>query len=290
MKIRGKKGIPIGGICLVLWCSIWMMLLWSFGVRGAEEKERIVDEAGLFSDEERSRLEERSKELEKKMKGVVLVLTTADTGGKSAAETVDSAYFDRGYHEEYGEDGLVFLIDLDNREIYLGVYGDLIPVLTDQRIEAVLDEAYPFVTRGDYGEAAGAALAAAAAWYDRGVPSGQYTYQEDTGKIVPYRSIRWYEVVFALAAGGGIAGSVCLGVVRSYKMKEGGKGANQAMAFREGMAFHARPGTDLLLRTTVTHVPIVRHSSGSRGPRGSGPRSTTHSYRGHRAGGGGRKF
>lgn len=46
----------------------------------------------------------------------------------------------------------------------------------------------------------------------QGVESGQYTYDRDTGEIVRYRSIRWYEAVAAVVIAGILAGSVCMDI------------------------------------------------------------------------------
>lgn len=261
-----------------------------------ENPEHVFDYVGLFDENAGTDLEELAGQLEEEMEAAVLVLTVEESGGLSARETADSFYFDNGYDERYGEDGLVFLIDMDNREIYLGTYGDMIDVMTDRRIQAVLDEAYGYVSDGAYAEGAEAALLAAESWYKRGVPSNQYEYQEDTGKIIPYRSIRWYEAFFAVSVSALTAGSVCLGVVRQYKMRDGA-GEGNVMSYQSSLNFRFGPGEDRLLHTAVTHVLIPRRPPGG-GGRGGGHmgmgsrpgRSTTHSYGGHRAGGGGRKF
>lgn len=38
--------------------------------------------------------------------------------------------------------------------------------------------------------------------YDNGIAADQYNYDPETGKISRYRSVRWYEALFALAAAG----------------------------------------------------------------------------------------
>lgn len=272
-----------------------LLLAWISGSRAAAfaAESRVFDYAGLFDEDEQADLEELAERLEGEMDAAVLVLTVEESGGRSPQETADSFYFDNGFDEDYGEDGLVFLIDMDNREIYLGTYGSMIDVLTDRRIQMVLDEAYDGVSRGDYAGAAEDALLAAESWYSQGVPAGQYEYQEDTGRIIPHRSIRWYEAVFAVTVSAIIGGSVCLGVVRQYKMRDGA-GAGNAMAYQAGLNFRFSPNEDRLINTIVTHTVIPRQpprTGGHGGGRAGGAgRSTTHSYGGHRAGGGGRKF
>lgn len=291
-RIRAVKSWILGlfVICLIT------VGMGSFAAEASltENPEHVFDYVGLFDENAGTDLEELAGQLEEEMEAAVLVLTVEESGGLSARETADSFYFDNGYDERYGEDGLVFLIDMDNREIYLGTYGDMIDVMTDRRIQAVLDEAYGYVSDGAYAEGAEAALLAAESWYKRGVPSNQYEYQEDTGKIIPHRSIQWYEAVFAVSVSALTAGSVCLGVVRQYKMRDGAEEGN-VMAYQSSLNFRPGAGEDRLIHTSVTHALIPRQPPGGGGRgghmgMGSPGRSTTHSYGGRRAGGGGRKF
>lgn len=305
MRERIEKGNELGKGCFFLLLCLWLVLIWTVGMAFPsaayageailpEDGRRVYDYGGLFSDEEVDELEGQAAALEERAAAAVLVLTVEDGQGRSARETADSFYFDHGFEELYREDGLVFLIDMDNREIYLGTYGGMIQVLTDQRIQDILDEAYTCVSLGEYAGAARAALDRAGYWWEKGIPSGQYVYQEDTGKIIPHRSIRWYEALFALAVSGGIAGSVCLGVVRQYKMEDQ-DGVSNAMAYQSSLNFRAAPSQDRLIHTAVTHTVIPRQpprggGAGGMGRMGGSGRSTTHSHGGHRAGGGGRKF
>lgn len=253
---------------------------------------RVFDYAGLFDLEETASLEERAAQFRKEMKVEAVVLTVADAGGQSAQYTADQFYFDHGFSESFHENGIVVLIDMDNRELYLGAYGSMIRILTDERIEAVLDDMYDAASQGAYGDAAMAGLDGARKYFEKGIVSNQYNYDVETGAISVHRSIRWYEALFALIVSGAAAGGVCLGVVRQYGMKEA-SGEGSRLAYRTDCHFQFQNPSDHLLHTAVSHVVIPRQpprsSGGSSGGRSSG-RSSTHSYGGHRAGGGGRKF
>lgn len=73
----------------------------------------------------------------------------------------------------------------------------------------------------------------------QGVESGQYTYDRDTGEIVRYRSIRWYEAVAAVVIAGILAGSVCMDIKKRYAMKQSSREtANSLQAYRADCAFH----------------------------------------------------
>ena len=183
------------------------------------------------------------------------------------------------------------LVDMDNRELYLGTYGSMIRVLTDKRIERILDKVYAAAASGQYGQAALAGISEAGEYFRKGIQSNQYIYDTETGKISRYRSIRWYEALFALAASGAVAGLACLGVVRQYRMEEPYR-EGERLAYRTDCQFRFQNPKDTLVNTLVTHVVIPRDPPQSAGGRGGGfsGRSSTHSYGGHQAGGGGRKF
>ncbi|MDO5416081.1 MAG: TPM domain-containing protein, partial [Lachnospiraceae bacterium] len=89
---------------------------------------RVFDYAGLFDSEETALLEEKAGQMREDMKVEAVVLTVEDAGGRSAAETADRFYFENGFSDSFHENGLVMLIDMDNRELYLGTYGSMIRI------------------------------------------------------------------------------------------------------------------------------------------------------------------
>ena len=131
---------------------------------------------------------------------------------------------------------------------------------------------------------------------------GRYTagYDPETGKISRYRTVRWYEALFALAAAAACGGFAVLGVVREYNMRdeESRMEANFKLSYRKDSAFRMGSRvTDLLIGSYVTQQVIASQDHRSSGRSGggrslsSGGRSTTHrSSSGRSHGGGSRKF
>lgn len=262
-----------------------------YGAALSDGDERVFDQAGLFDSREVSMLEERVSRLRDEMKAEVVILTVEDAKGRTSQYTADQFYFDNGFSETFHENGILMLIDLDNRELYLGTYGSMIRILTDERIEKILDEVYAAAAEGEYASAALAGVEKAGEYFTQGIVKGQYNYDVETGKISVHRSIRWYEAVFAVLASGFVAWGVCRGVVRSYRMKDSTSEADK-LAYRSDCNFRYRNPADRLVNTMVTHMVIPRQQSpgGRGGGFSSSGRSSTHSYGGHQAGGGGRKF
>lgn len=288
VSLNRKAAVP------AVLCMLWFSFAGTvYADQLTDQETRVFDYAGLFDAQETARLEEKTMEFREEMKVEAVVLTVADANGQSAQYEADQFYFDHGFSQSFHENGVVVLIDLDNRELYLGTYGSMIRILTDERIEDILDDMYDAASQGRYGESAMAGLDGVQKYFEKGIVSNQYNYDVETGKISVHRSIRWYEALFALAVSSMAAGGVCLGVVRQYGMKEGAGGsASSQLAYRTDCRFQFQNPSDQLLRTAVSHMVIHRQpprGGGMSGGHSSG-RSSTHSYGGHRAGGGGRKF
>lgn len=77
---------------------------------------------------------------------------------------------------------------MDNREIYVSTTGYAMKVLTDARVEKVLDAAYDSVADGNYAEGALGAIDSIENYLEMGVPAGQYTQVREEKK----HSLEWY--------------------------------------------------------------------------------------------------
>lgn len=258
---------------------------------GAEA--RVFDRAGLLSAQEAEDLEHLVSDLRDRMKMDVVLVTTDDAGGRDSRSYADDFYDDNGFGTGSDASGVLFLIDMDNREIYISTAGKMIRYLTDKRVESILDNCYDYMADGDYFGAMNQFLKDVGHYYQNGIQSGQYNYDEETGRRSVYRSIRWYEALIAVTAAAVCAGGACLNVVNSYGMKRERKHAlGTMMAYRADAKYAMGVRNDILRDTSVSRSIIVRSSSGSGSSgRSSSGRSSTHSSSSGRShGGGGRKF
>lgn len=288
MRKRQKKAM-IGLLALAL-------LLIGNVVGTLAAQARVYDDAALFTADEAAQLEATIAGLRAEYEQDFVVVTTADAGGKTAQEYADDFYDNGGFGEGKNLDGMLFLIDMDNREIYVSTSGITIRYLTDERIEEILDAAYGEVVDGNYYAAADRALTKAGELIGEGIEKGQYNYDSETGKISRPASYYILRLIRALLIGAAAGGIACLIVVVSYKSKDK-RGARSYV-----QNFQAGTQADQFLNQTVTHrmipkTPPPSSSGGSRSGsssshRSSSPgRSTTHHSSGGRShGGGGRKF
>lgn len=118
----------------------------------------VYDDAELLSDEEEAKLSSKIQTVETEKNYHVLVATTEDTLGK---DTV--AYADDFFEEHNGDgvtgSGILFLIDMQNRQIYISTSGEaVIRAYTDKKIDKMLDRIFEEVSDGDYYKACGVFL------------------------------------------------------------------------------------------------------------------------------------
>lgn len=295
------KGIMI---CLLICTFLVMgsMAVWADQTGAVSGQPRVFDQAGLFSETEIIQLEEKIAQCRKSTKMDVVIVSAYADGERSAEEYADDYYDYGGFGVGKKASGVLLLYYMDGPgqpggECYISTAGTMINMLTDERIESILDDVYGDLGNRDFAGAAEHFLEDVNAYVKEGVESGQYTYDRDTGEIVRYHSIRLYEVAIAMVIAGILAGSVCLDIKKRYAMKQSSREvSNSLQAYRAECAFHFSVAGDKMVNKYVRSVPIPRNTSSGSGGRGhsgssSAGRSTIHtSSSGSSHGGGGRRF
>lgn len=266
----------------VIFAGLLAMLL--FGTTASAEEQRVYDQADLLTSQEEEELENLAKQYSDEWSMNFLAVTTEDAEGKSSMDYADD-FYDACFPENSEEDGVLFLIDMDNREIYLSTSGEAIRYLTDSRIERILDEAFEEVADGDYYGTFAAFFENTEYYLKQGIPSNQYNYDTETGEIDRYqkpKQITAMELVIALIAALAAAGGACAWIIGKYQLKfedfhyDAYTDSDVELSVKE----------DRLINTFVTHRRIPQNNGGSGGSRSSTHRSSS----GRSHGGGGRKF
>lgn len=295
------KGIMI---CLLICTFLVMgsMAVWADQTGAVSGQPRVFDQAGLFSETEIIQLEEKIAQCRKSTKMDVVIVSAYADGERSAEEYADDYYDYGGFGVGKKASGVLLLYYMDGPgqpggECYISTAGTMINMLTDERIESILDDVYGDLGNRDFAGATEHFLEDVKVYVKEGVESGQYTYDRDTGEIVRYHSIRLYEVAIAMVIAGILAGSVCLDIKKRYAMKQSSREvSNSLQAYRADCAFHFSVAGDKMVNKYVRSVPIPRNTSSGSGGRGhsgssSAGRSTIHtSSSGSSHGGGGRRF
>ena len=266
-------------VCLLL------LIPCSFAYALSQTEQRVFDQAHLMGQSEIDKLESRIASMRSKYSMDFVVLTADDVKPGGSQAYADDFYDQNAFGTGSDAAGLLFLIDMANREIHVSTTGLMIRYMTDARINTLLDAVAPYATNGEYSEAADMALSQAEVFLKNGIPQGQYN-QDEEGNVDPYRppkAVTLGEAAIALLAG--LAGALIL--FFTVRGKYAMKGSAYSYNLQKNAAVNITGATDVYLRTQVTRVPRASSNSGG----GMGGRSSTHrSSSGRSHGGGGRKF
>lgn len=276
-----KRNCVIGRLAFVLLACVMMLLALPVSAERmapgvpAEEGRYVYDQDWLLS--EADQWEAEIRRLREELQIDIVIVTTGDAEGLSSQEYADDFYDynNFGYDQPRG-DGVLFLIDMDNRQAYLSTCGRAIDYFTDARIDAALDEIVEELGDGDYDGACEVFLERTEK-YMRYAEGAKLSYGERLQIVL---EDRWLPLLVIAVI---TAGITVLIMVRSA---QGGKvAAGVYMDPKNG--FHLTVKQDQYMGEFTTSRKIPKSDGGSGGGGGS---STHHSSSGTSHGGGGRSF
>ncbi|HCP71159.1 MAG TPA: methanol dehydrogenase [Clostridiales bacterium] len=272
-------------ICLIL-C---LLLLPSLFLSASAEQQYVIDNADLMSSSEEAALEEKVLSLREEYAVDVVILTVDSLDGQRPQDYADD-YYD---HNGYADDGLLFLLSMEERDWYISTKGSAIYALTDYGIQQVGETALPYLKNGDYYGAFDTFLDALPTYfsaYSDGAPidgyadtSGDY-YHGDQEDVVYYEDQpRRVNILISIAIGAVIGGITVLIMRACMNTKRPQRSAG---SYLDDSSYHLRTDQDLFLYSNVTKTRIQQESSSS----GGGGSSVHTSSSGSSHGGGGGKF
>ena len=275
-------------LCLCL--SLLVMVLFACGFDSVEQK--VYDDAGLLSDSEEQKLQELLVETAEHTEQDVIVVTTDNSGGKSAMEYADDFYDEHGFgYEKTNGSGVLYLIDMDSREIYISTAGTAIEKYTDAEIDRTLDILFEYVADGNYYDSCTAFIEQAERCLTGGDTAGNGYYDTDTDRFVEYEpEPLWKRALeperllanFAIAL---VVSAVVVFIIGRKRKTRMSVGSN---TYLKGGSVRLRENSDRFTHTTVVTRHIPQNNGGSGG--GGGHSSSHVSSGGHSHGGGGRSF
>ena len=249
-----------------------LVLLLSFVTIVSADINFVFDDANLLSSEEEQQLREDLASFKEQYNMDAVIVTSNDLGGKSQMDYADD-YFDyNGYGVGKEKSGLLLLIDMENRNIWISTSGEAIKYFTNNRIDNIVEDITSYLKNGDYFGGCNEFINDINYYAEEGIPAGQYTYNE---------AERTQKVIFiGLGAGLIVASVVSLLVVNSYKNSKSISTANYVD--RNSIVFTRKK--DRFISTYTSKTKIERNNSSSGG-------SSTHtSSSGNTHGGGGGSF
>lgn len=258
---------------------------------------QVIDNAMILSADEETEITGMIDRIEKEHQVDLVVLTANDvpTDYSDSLYRVmryaDDYYDNGGYGMGPDDSGLLFLIDMNNRVMWISTGGVMIDYINDYREEAIFDAVEGSMRYGQYGQAVKTAVRRIGAYMDEGRMEGTFRYDEATGKRLTgmYNALTRTEMLVALLAGVAVAAVFVVSVTARYNLK----GSTYSYSLNDNATCTLTKDDEQFIRNTVTRTPR-NTGSGSRsgsGGRSGGFGSGVHRSSGGRThGGGGRRF
>lgn len=285
---------------------IALIFAFAFSVSAFAYSDVLIDDsASLFSEGDKTAIDALAYDFASEKNFSVAVVTTDNAMGKSAMEYADDYYDSLMFENGWSEDGMLFLIDMDNREIYVSCAGLCIDEYSDYELNSIVDSGYSYVADGEYADCIIAMISEADNFAKN--PSGGDSFYYGNGEWVPaddgyyaednyyYSDDVYYEpqpksfkishvfiyIIIGLAVGG-----ITVMVVKS-NYKNTGKG-DEFNA--DDISLELTASNDNVISKNVITTKIPRNNNHNR-PGGGGGRASVHrSSGGVRHSGAGRKF
>lgn len=239
----------------------------------------VVDNADLMSDSEEAELIEKLESVGNAHRCEVAVVTVTSTEGKSHMAYADDFYDYNGYGYGSNDDGLLFLLDMGAREMYITTHGTGISAVTDYGRERLFDKVQDDIKSGDYYDAFIRYAEIVDDYYTRYENGTPYDINSD--KESPF-AINISNFVIA------IIGALLVAFIGTGNMKGKLKSVRSKPAasdYVKAGSLNINQSNDIFLYRHVSRVRIQSSSSSS-----SGGSRTHRSSSGRSHGGGGRSF
>lgn len=247
----------------------------------------VNDDAGLFRPQEIAALEEMAATLEKRYDVQAVIVTVDSLNGMSAQNYADDFYDNAGY----GSNGVLFLLDMSEREWYISTTGTVAYTLTDYGIQQIGEESVSYFSDDLWFDGFSYFLSALPTYLtaiESGNPIDGYAdYSEDyyhgkQDEILYYKETSSPSILFSLLCGIVVSGVVVLIMRLCMNSKRPERCASVYM--KEG-SWKLTQQRDIFLYSNISKIrkqdPPENKGGGS---------SVHHSSNGRSHGGGGGKF
>ena len=255
---------------------------------------QVIDNANMFSAAEAAQMNNIIARIEAQHQVDMVILTTYDVPDDYSEsmwrirDYADDYYDNGGYGMGPDFSGMLILLDMNNRVIWLSTAGVMIDCITDAREEDILDIAYNHLTYGNYGDGMIAALTRVEHYMNKGRQEGSFRYDEATGQRLSgyYNTLTSNELGIAVLVGGGAALVIFLSVFGSYNLH----GSTYTYDRASNSSVVLTKDDETFVRQFSQRTPRHTPTSGSGGGMRSGGSGVHRSSGGRSHGGGGRRF
>ncbi len=261
----------LGAILIVI-----LVLIGNIVIVDAAETTNVKDFLNYLTEGEANELQTGINGIKTNFSLDTVIVITDNTNGKSSRNFADD-YFDyNGYGIGSDASGLLMLINMQKREVWISTTGRAIGIYTDSRISTMVDNVTGYLSSGKYYLACNRFLSDVESYSSSGVPGGNYNYDGyDTNKRRVYQSNKTYfEKVVTLARSFPV---YIIALVAAFiptliiSLSSKGKVTINSLTYEENGTFQLSGTADDYIRQTVTKTKIQTNSSSTH--RGSSGRS-----------------
>lgn len=257
--------------------------------------ENVYDEANLLTEEVRAELNNKAMTLSDQTQLEIVIVTIDDSQGKESSQYALDFYDEHGFGYESTLDGVLYLLNMDEREVYIFTRDKGTDYINASRVEALLDQVYPSLGDENYSESIDIFLNEVEKIMEAGPPaeqngtqSGSSGYQSngDSGYVNTDDGSVKGEASWLQKIGIYVLISFTIGGIAIAIMAMGNRGRStvNASTYLQGNSFTVTRKQDRHYNTIVTQQKIQKNNNSSGGSFTGG------SGGGGGIGGGGRKF
>lgn len=248
-----------------------------------DKDEKVYDFANLFTDENEKIIYTKINEYINLTNYDLAVVTINENNKNDEVEYADDFYDYNYFGFDESFSGLLFLIDMDNRKIYISTTGYGIKMYDDDRIDRIIDNGYDDLVNGNYSDCILKMIDEASNYYNLGFPKsnenlvidGTTVYYDEEKTLIDYL-VPSFCISFII--------TLVVSIVMYNKTRLKIKSINAVSYLTSERNLSIIPN---FIRSSVSRIP--KSSGGSSGG-GSGGSSYHSSSSGRSHGGGGRSF
>lgn len=274
MKMKMKK---LSAIVLALLLSVIPMI----PVSAENDLARLLDAADLLTDSEEEALMEKLDEISERQQVDIVIVTVDSLEGETAMDYADDFYDYNEYGLGDGDDGILFLVSMEERESYISTHGYGITAVTDAGREHMFDVFIDDMSDGNYMEA----FTTFAELCDDYITQARTGEPYDVGNLPKEPFSAGMNLLISLVIAFVIA-LIVTGVMRSKLKTVSSQSGADSYVKKDSMKLKKK--NDLFLYRNVNRRKKPKNESSSSSGGGGSKTHTSSSGRTH--GGGGRKF
>ena len=249
----------------------------------------VIDQLDLLTLDQVNQLQQETERLRETYHLDAVIVITDELMSKSSRDFADDYYDFNDYGVGPEASGLLMLVNMADREVWISTTGHAIDVFTDNRLDQIIDQVTGDLGAGNFYAAGTTFLANVEGFALQGVPEGQY--REPAEPLTFFQKLVQMMLYWPIY----VAGLITSGVTTFAASSGHRKGSKTGVGFyRPEGSFALLDKKDQFLRETTRRVLIPKNNNtGGGGLSGGGGigRSSTHTgSSGRTHGGRGGKF